>query len=177
MNARLLTAILLAHCAGAHAAIVYSGVLTGAAESPGNASPGSGIAVVSYDAAAHMLTVQITFAGLTGTTAASHIHCCTAVPAMNSAGVATQLPTFASFPLGVTSGTYAMTFDLTMTASWNPSFVTTSGGGTVAGAEAALAAGLGNGTAYLNIHSSTFPGGEIRGFLVKDVIFANGYEP
>ena len=176
MNARLLTATLLAHCAGAYAAIPYSGVLNGAAESPVNASPGSGVAVVQYDAVAHLLNVQITFAGLTGTTAASHIHCCTALPATNNAGVATQLPTFTSFPLGVTSGTYSMTFDLTMTSSWNPNFVTTSGGGTVAGAEAALVAGLGNDTAYLNIHSSAFPGGEIRSFLTRDVIFANGYE-
>jgi hypothetical protein len=38
-------------------------------------------------------------------------------------------------------------------------------GGTPAGAEAALAAALAAGEAYLNIHSSTFVGGEIRGFL------------
>ena len=39
------------------------------------------------------------------------------------------------------------------------------GGGTTAGAEAALLAGLMGGTAYFNIHSTTFAGGEIRGFL------------
>jgi CHRD domain/PEP-CTERM motif len=31
--------------------------------------------------------------------------------------------------------------------------------------EAALAGGLADGDAYLNIHSATFPGGEIRDFL------------
>jgi len=39
------------------------------------------------------------------------------------------------------------------------------GGGTVAGAEAAFASGLAAGTTYFNIHTSMFPGGEIRGFL------------
>jgi hypothetical protein len=35
----------------------------------------------------------------------------------------------------------------------------------VAGAEAALFAGMNSGTAYLNIHTNLFPAGEIRGFL------------
>jgi CHRD domain len=35
----------------------------------------------------------------------------------------------------------------------------------VAGAEAAFAAALSDGRAYLNIHTENFPSGEIRGFL------------
>jgi hypothetical protein len=57
-----------------------------------------------------------------------------------------------------------MPFDLTMASSYNPAFVTAEGG-TVAGAEAALEAGLLAGETYINIHTSAFPGGEIRGFL------------
>lgn len=41
----------------------------------------------------------------------------------------------------------------------------TANGGTVAGAEAALANGFASGTSYLNVHSTTFPGGEIRSFF------------
>ena len=41
-------------------------------------------------------------------------------------------------------------------------------GGTAAGAEAALGAGLAAGRSYLNIHTSAFPGGEIRGFLIPE---------
>jgi hypothetical protein len=57
-----------------------------------------------------------------------------------------------------------MLFDLTMASSYNPAFVTLHGG-TVAGAEAALEAGLLAGETYINIHTQQFPGGEIRGFL------------
>src|SRR5262249_10918988 len=76
-------------------------------------------------------------------------------------------PTFTGFPLGVTSGTYDHTFDTLSASSYNPAYVTAHGG-TAAGAEAALAACLSAGGAYLNIHSTVDPGGEIRGFLTPD---------
>jgi hypothetical protein len=79
--------------------------------------------------------------------------------------VATTTPTFAGFPLGVTSGSYSNTLDLTSSTSWNPAFVTANGGSN-AGAEAALFSAMNAGKSYWNIHSGAFPGGEIRGFLV-----------
>src|SRR5581483_2234973 len=149
----------------AHADIMrYVADLSGPAESPPNASPGIGFAEVLFDNTAHTLRVQVTFSGLLGTTTASHIHSATALPGTGTAGVATQTPTFMDFPLGVTSGTYDHTFDTTLLSSYNPAFVTANGG-TAASAEAALAASLAAGTAYLNIHTTQFPGGEIRGFL------------
>jgi hypothetical protein len=57
-----------------------------------------------------------------------------------------------------------MTFDLTMSLIYNPTFVTLQGG-TIPGAEAALIAGLRSGSTYFNIHTVNFPGGEIRGEL------------
>lgn len=146
--------------------ITFTADLSGPAESPANASPGTGEATVIYDAIAHTLSVDVTFQDLLGTTTASHIHCCTTVPQTSTAGVATQVPTFVGFPLGVTFGSYSHVFDLTDTASWNPTFITNNGG-TPASAEAVLGAGLLDGRAYLNIHTNVFPGGEIRGFLVK----------
>jgi|ERR1035441_9827207 hypothetical protein len=150
----------------AHAAILqYDAFLSGPNESPANASPGIGFATVSYDNSAHTLLVDVSFSGLTGTTTASHIHAATAAPGSGTAGVATTTPTFAGFPLGVTSGTYHNLLDLTLSSSYNPAYVT-SVGGTIPGAEAALTAAMAAGEAYLNIHTApTFTGGEIRGFL------------
>jgi hypothetical protein len=148
----------------AHAQI-YDAILTGPAESPPNASPGTGFAEVSVNLATHMLAVHVNFTGLVAGTTASHVHAPTAVPFLGTAGVATQTPTFSGFPLGVTSGTYDNTFDMTLTTTWNPAYVTANGG-TAAGAETAFEAALAAGEAYLNIHTTTFPGGEIRGFLL-----------
>jgi hypothetical protein len=107
----------------------------------------------------------VIFSGLTGTTTASHIHCCVASPFLNAnAGVATQVPYFLNLPLGVTSGSFTQLLDLTLASSYNPAFVTAEGG-TVPDAEAALVAGMENGESYLNIHTTTSPGGEIRGLL------------
>jgi hypothetical protein len=131
-------------------------------------SPGTGFTQVDYNPVAHTMRVRVTFSGLvtTGTgTTASHIHAATATPLSGTAGVATTLPTFAGFPLNVTSGTYDNTLDMTLSSSYNPAYVTANGGSTTT-AEAALASAISTGRAYLNIHSSTFPGGEIRGFLV-----------
>jgi hypothetical protein len=109
--------------------------------------------------------IHLTFSGLTGTTTASHIHAATALPGTGTAGVATTTPYFTGFPIGVTSGTFDTTLDLTQTSSYNPAYITANGG-TTAGAEAALAAALADDEAYFNIHTTTFGGGEIRGFLV-----------
>ena len=86
---------------------------------------------------------------------------------MGTAGVATYPSTFPGFPAGVTSGSYAYTVDLSAEASYTASFRNTFGGGTVAGAESALLAALLSGKAYVNVHSSFAPGGEIRGFLQR----------
>jgi hypothetical protein len=142
--------------------MTYTGSLSGPAESPPNASPGTGTATVAYDPTFHSLKVTITFSGLTGATNGAHIHCCVAPP--GNVGVATQTPAFAGFPLGVTSGSYNGLLDLTSPSSWNAPFISANGG-TPAGAEAVLAAGLANGMAYLNLHTNTFAGGEIRSFL------------
>ena len=142
----------------------YDAFLDGPSESPPNASPGTGFATVDYDNVLHTLSVDVTFSGLLGTTTASHIHAATASPGTGTAGVATTTPYFAGFPIGVTSGTYNNTLDLTSSSSWNSTYITANGG-TTAGAEAALAAAMAAGESYLNIHSSVFGGGEIRGFL------------
>jgi hypothetical protein len=146
-------------------ATVYTANLSGAVEAPPNASPGTGTVTLDFDLAAHTLTIDVAFSGLLAGTTAAHVHCCTAVPGTGTAGVATELPTFTGFPLGVTSGTYSHTFDTSLAATWNPNFISMLGGGTIAGAESVFMAGLDSGSAYLNLHTEYVPGGEIRGFL------------
>ena len=168
---KTLAAALLLSCAQTAQAnpIEFTASLLGANETPPVVSAGTGTADVFYDPTAHTLQVNVTFSGLTGTSTASHIHCCTALPFQTTtptAMVATQTPTFPGFPLGVTNGVYnSPTFDLTLASSWNPAFITNHGG-TTAQAEADLAAGLFGNKAYLNVHSSFAGGGEIRGVLV-----------
>jgi hypothetical protein len=160
-------ALLAASSAGAEV-ISYSTALSGAVEAPPNASPGTGWATLWLDTTAHTMRLETSFSGLLGNTAAAHIHCCTATPEAGTAGVATQVPNFVGFPLGVTAGAYDFTFDLSSATSWNLAFITANGGST-ASAEAALLAGLDSERAYLNIHTTQFLGGEIRGFLSRDV--------
>jgi hypothetical protein len=157
--------LLLFAATAAAAPILFVADLSGAAESPPNASPGTGSAIVIIDPTAHTLSVHVTFSGLVAGTTASHIHCCTAAPGTGTAGVATAVPTFPGFPLGVTSGTYDLSFDTSLDSTWNPAFESAHGG-TAAGAEAAFFAGMIAGETYLNIHTTFRPGGEIRGFLV-----------
>ncbi|MCA9238088.1 MAG: CHRD domain-containing protein [Planctomycetales bacterium] len=144
----------------------YEANLDGLTESPPNASPGTGFGTFAYDDAAHTLSLDFDFTGLLGTTTAAHLHGPTAVPGAGTAGVMTTTPLFAGFPTGVTSGSYSNVLDLTASSSYNPSFVTANGG-TIASAEAALLAAINGGQSYLNIHTTVFGGGEIRGFLVR----------
>jgi CHRD domain/PEP-CTERM motif len=146
------------------ATLTYYANLTGTAEAPPNSSSGTGLAMVVYDDLAHTLQLDVSFSGLTGTSTAAHIHCCTTSAGSGTAGVATPTPSFPGFPSGVTSGSYTRLLDLTLTSSYNSAFVTANGG-TAAGAEARLASGLANSTAYFNLHTTMFPGGEIRGFF------------
>jgi CHRD domain/PEP-CTERM motif len=143
--------------------ITFNTTLSGSNEVPPTASAATGFATIVLNTTANTLFVNVTFSGLTGTTTASHIHCC--APTGTNAGVATQTPSFINLPLGVTSGSFTQTLDLTLASSYNPAFITLEGG-TVSGAEAALVAGMEAGQSYLNIHTTTSPSGEIRGFLV-----------
>ena len=144
--------------------VEYATTLSGASEIPPNdGSPGTGNALITIDFDTLMMDVNITFGGLTSNTTAAHIHCCTVTPGSANVGVATVLPSFTDFPLGVTSGTYDHTFDMADASSYNPAFVTAQG--SVSNAFNALVAGVASGNAYLNIHTESFPGGEIRGLL------------
>jgi hypothetical protein len=156
--------LLLFLCGTAQATVFqFTTELSGPAEFPPNASPGTGTGLATYDNVAHTLRIEATFSGLEGPTTVSHIHGPTAVPGAGAASVATTTPTFPGFPAGVTAGSYDHTLDLTLASSYNAPFLANAGGSTAA-AEIALINAIQQGRAYLNIHSSRYPGGEIRGF-------------
>ena len=150
------------------AVYLFTTTLSGTNEVPSVATPGVGAGTVTLDTDANTLRVALTFSGLLGNTTASHIHCCTA-PGAN-APVATQVPTFANFPLGVTAGAYDQVFNLGLASSFNPAFLNNAvNRGDVATARQTLVNGITSGQSYLNVHTTLFPGGEIRGQLTPAV--------
>jgi hypothetical protein len=136
--AALILAIVSAPMA-AGAATTFTATLTGAQETPPNASPATGTGTVTLNDAQTTITVSLSFAGLVGASTAAHIH----GPA--APGVPAPVIFPLTIPLGVTTGSVTgATFAVT------PAQV------------ADLRAGLW----YFNVHSTVFPGGEIRGQIL-----------
>jgi hypothetical protein len=144
--------------------ILFNAFLDGPSEDPPVPTPGTGMAELTFDTAAHTLRVEASFADLSGATTVAHIHAPTTDPFAGVVGVAVTPSTLPGFPAGVTSGTYDVTLDLTDLATYTGTFLALAGGDS-AGAEALLLASLQEGRAYFNIHTSFRPSGEIRGFF------------
>lgn len=121
----------------ATAQTTFQTVLLGINEVGPNASPGSGFGTVVLNAAQTQITVDENWSGLVAPATASHIH---TAPAGANGGVTFG---FTGVP-GATAGAIpTQVFSIT------------------AGQVADLFAG----NMYMNIHTSAFPGGEIRGQL------------
>jgi hypothetical protein len=138
----------------------YRANLSGPGESPPNAS--AGMSMVTIDISGTNLMIDAPFSDLAAPTTVAHIHCCTAQAFSGAAAPAIGL---ADFPTGVQSGTYLHSYSLSDTATYEPAFLAANGG-TATGAASALMTALNADEAYVNIHSTTYPNGEIRGFLV-----------
>jgi hypothetical protein len=123
--------------------ITYDVVLSGTESVPVNVTTALGTATVTLDDVLDTIAVSLNYTGLTGgNPSAAHIHCCV-LPNANGPVV---IP-FSGFPT-TTSGTYSNTFT---------------------GVSVANITGIEAGLAYINIHNTVFPGGEIRG----DILPAN----
>jgi hypothetical protein len=154
----LAAATLLA--SAAQAQTTFSAVASGPSESPPNDSPGSSVA--SFEIDGSLMRAEVPFSDLLAGTTMAHIHCCTAAAFTGTAPVAIPFP---FFPLGVTNATYNYAFDLNDATRYDPAFLAAFGG-TPASASTALIDAINANEAYLNIHTTQFPAGEIRGFLV-----------
>ena len=138
----------------------YRAVSSGALESPPNASPGTSL--VTIDLGGKDMLVDLPVRDLDGTTTGAHIHCCTSTAFTGTAPVAVP---FQDFPMDVHAGTYSNAIPLGDAASYDPAFVSAHGG-TAQGAASALVDAINANEAYVNIHTSLYPDGEIRGWLV-----------
>jgi hypothetical protein len=142
----------------AHADTIYTATLLGSNEVPPTTSLATGFGTFTLNG--NLFSINESFTGLTTPATAAHIHCC--APVGVNAIVAVP---FNPFP-NTTSGTFITTVDLSLAGTYDPGFITQEGG-TVALAEAGFIAALNNGTSYANIHSATFPGGEIEGQIFQ----------
>jgi len=108
------------------------------------------IGSVGYTNTGATVSYTVTFSGLTAPATAAHIH-------VGARGVNGQV-TIPLSPPGQTAGTFGGTFSATNVQA------ATGGGVTVAaGSIDDLLAAMRAGNTYTNIHTGTFPDGEIRG--------------
>jgi hypothetical protein len=115
--------------------VSFASTINGASEVPSNASTATGSATASFDKTTKILTLSMTYTGLTATN--MHIH---------------------KGPIGVGGG---VLFGLG-TAPFSSPVSYTSPALSVNQEDSLM-----NNLYYLNIHSAAFPGGEIRGQILK----------
>lgn len=135
--------------------IPFSATLSGSQETPPNASPATGSATLAFDDVSHVLSWTIDFSGLTAAATAAHFHGRkTLIP--SGPGIASPVQFAIPGIIGFSSGTASGSFDFDSLS--------------IGAAELTLAqriADLQNNLWYINIHNSTFPGGEIRGQVIR----------
>jgi CHRD domain/PEP-CTERM motif len=151
----LLSAFFVASASAAITQYVAPLGLTGSQEVPPVATTATGTGTASYDSLTMILSVSLTWQGLTGPAGAAHIHCCPG-PGAN----ATVAIDFAGFP-NLDTGTFTQGFDLTDPASYGGGFLAMFPD--VDAARTAFLAGINANLAYFNIHTPMFGSGEIRG--------------
>ena len=127
--------------------IILVSFMDGADETPPNDSPGTGIAVITLNATFDTLSYFVIFEGLEDNATSGHIH--VADPGVSG-------PIIFGF-IGVPSSTGGTITGQFTAADFQP------GGGLETFDDAIVA--LLTGGCYTNVHSSTFPSGEIRGQL------------
>ena len=133
---------LVAICAPAQAALfTFNANLSGLNETVPNASPGTGFGTVVLDDVAGTFTADLSWSGLVAAATAGHIH----GPAPQGTNAAVLFPF--TVP-NVTAGSM-----LQQSFAITPTQITQ----------------LKTGLYYMNLHTSTFPGGEIRGQLLEAV--------
>jgi hypothetical protein len=135
----LVAAMCLLIVAAASAQTTYQAFLMGTNSVPANGSPATGFGTVVLNAAMDQITVDMSWSGLTAPATAAHIH----GPADTAHNAAVMFP-FSGVPAATAGTIPEQVFAITPTQVGY----------------------LQTGMLYMNIHTSTFPGGEIRGQLL-----------
>jgi len=140
----------------------YSATMTGANENPTNTSPATGTFTATLDED-NILTYSLSFQGLESNSNNAHIHGPGAAAGPNNVPPAVNAGILIFFndpaagrvlTFGSTSGSATGTIDLNL-----PATATVSGD--------SLLVLLNNGNAYVNIHTTGRPAGEIRGNITR----------
>jgi hypothetical protein len=133
----------------APASTTFLATLNGANEKPAAVTTPA-VGTATYTLTGNTLTYTITVTGLTSNTTMSHIH-------VGSSAVAG--------PIVVPYTVYAIQNGLVSTGTIDLTNPVASGANTITGDS--LKVLLNNGNAYTNVHTSNFPGGEIRGQIIR----------
>ena len=158
----IVASALLAGAPAAQADLIFSATMLGSSETPPNGSPATGSALVTLLSDNTHLVVHETFSGLIGGIATgAHIHCCAPPGVAAVIAIPFSIPPFPA----ATSGVFDQTFDLSSLSTYSAAFISANGG-TLPLVETAFITGLEASQAYVNIHNTTFPAGEIRGQLL-----------
>ena len=145
---------------------LYEATLTWSEESIPNTTLAIGTSTVTLDLDLITLRLEIQFSGLSGQTTEAFLHGVTLFANTGFAGPMSPALSASGFPLGVGTGSYDHTFDLTDAAGYHPTFLPASAF-PISDALTALANGFEEGKVYLSIKSTAFPSGEIRGFFAE----------
>lgn len=151
------TCLTLGSAIPAQASTVFVANLSGRNEVPTpNASTATGTATIIINDARDRLDLRLVYSGLTAGAIDYHLHCCIAAGA--NTGVAIDI----DFTEGLLSDDFSASFNLLDPTIYRAAFLAGSGG-TAEGARDRFFAGYLANLGYFNVHSSAFPGGEIRG--------------
>jgi CHRD domain len=145
----VLAVILLAAAVPARAGTIFVATLTGSQETPPNSSPATGFGTFVLNDAMTELTFDVTFSGLSSGLTIAHFH--DAPPGLPGPIVRAIDASEGAVP-GILSGTLHGVWTSADAQPLTP----------------ALVSDLLAGNIYVNIHSTQFPNGEIRGQLVPE---------
>jgi hypothetical protein len=155
----LAASVLAVAATPASAVTIFNATLSGANETVPNTSTATGIGLLQLSDDQNSIAVNLDWVTLTSPATGAHIHCCAFQGANGPIAV-----DFNIVPVSVTTAGLGAVRNLTLATTYSAGFLAANGG-TAESARTAFLNGLLGGKAYFNVHTATYPSGEIRGQL------------